>query len=137
MLSHYRPDKFSIYVSDLDQSLNFYRNVLGFEQLWHNPDAGNAGVKAGNNILIFQQNAERVSPGGFRPHITVDDLEALQQKLTAAGIANTGIQDFDSFTHISFTDPDGQAIGLLCPKPDYQPRMEAYLGHPLFAQEAS
>ena len=100
--------------------------------MWDRPDIGNAGFLAGNNIIITQQNPERVSVGGFRPHFTVDNLEALYSKLNAAGIECTEIQDFDSFTHITFSDPDGNFIGLLQPKEHYIPRFESYLGRPLW-----
>jgi len=128
VLNKYAPDKFSVNVSDLARSVTFYGDVLGFRKLWEEGEHGNAGFRAGSNILILQQNPERVAHGGFRPHFTVDDLEGVREQLVAAGVDCSEITDFGSFEHVTLRDPDGNFIGLLRPKPDYLSTMEAYLG---------
>ena len=134
MLSNAMPDKFSVYVSDLQRSLHFYRDLLGLRQLWYSAELINAGLRAGNNVLIIEQDPERVANGGFCPHFTVQDVHQLRDTLLEAGIACSEIEDYGMFYHVTLTDPDGQMIGLLEPQPHYLPRMEEFVGRQIFAE---
>jgi catechol 2,3-dioxygenase-like lactoylglutathione lyase family enzyme len=134
MLSDSMPDKFSIFVSDLDRSLHFYRDLLGLRQLWFSEELNNAGLRAGNNVLIIEQNPERVSNGGFRPHFTVPDVTKIRDALLEAGIGCSEVEDYGMFHHVTLSDPDGQMIGLLQPQPHYLPRMEEFVGRKIFEE---
>lgn len=131
MLAGYHIDKLIVFVSDYQQSIKFYRDQLGLPILWENPDRGNAGFRAGHNIIIMNVSPDRIGKGSFQPYFTVNNIELLHQKAKEARIDCSDIQDFGIFYWAALKDPDKHAIILMEPKPDYVPRLEQYLGHPL------
>lgn len=112
-------------VSDADEAVEFYRDLLGFKVEMHpgpqfaalvrndlrlylnRPGAGSAG-KAGGNP----------QPGGWsRFMIETDDLDGLIARLRAAGAAFRGdIAEGGGGRQILLEDPSGNVIELFEPK---------------------
>ncbi|HVO50749.1 MAG TPA: VOC family protein [Thermoanaerobaculia bacterium] len=104
--------------NDLDKSLAFYRDVLGFavEERWEK-DGKLAGVqlRAGKAVFMlgqddWQKGRDRKKGEGFRIYLeTAQDVDAVARRIEAAGGVLDqqpkdepwGIRDF------SLTDPDG------------------------------
>ena len=118
----------SISVSDLDRSLEFYRDVLKLPLLVE-PSPGvkfegmGAILAVGRTPLALQQHAEH-QPGAFDPRRTgldhlafqVASLVALEEweiLLDAASCSHSGIQEVPGFGfHLHFHDPDGVQLEL-------------------------
>jgi catechol 2,3-dioxygenase-like lactoylglutathione lyase family enzyme len=114
-------------VSDVDQAIPFYTEMLGFQVDMH-PAPGFASLSKGDLRLLLNRpgaggagqsmpDGQVPAPGGWnRIQIEVDDLEATVERLKAAGchfrneivVGNGGNQ-------ILLNDPSGNPIELFQP----------------------
>ena len=113
-------------VDDVDESLAFYTNVLGFELLTTAAPAF-ADVKRGNLRLLLAgpaSSAGRPMPDGAKPepggwnriHFIVDDLEAEVARLRATGAAfRNDIVTGPGGKQILLQDPSGNIVELFQP----------------------
>ena len=103
-------------VDDVDASIDFYSNLLGFELLSSAAPAF-ADVKRGNLRLLLSgptssaghemSDGEKPRPGGWnRIHFMVDDLDAEVARLREAGA---------TFRNDAIVGPGGKQILLLDP----------------------
>jgi catechol 2,3-dioxygenase len=123
-------------VSDLEQSLQFYRDLLGFEV-----------------TMLYGKQAAFISAGGYHHHIGLNtweslgaphtprhavglyhtailypnrkDLAAIYQRLLAANYPLTGAADHGVSEAIYLDDPDGNGVELYWDRPKEQwPHMQ-------------
>ena len=121
----------AIYVSDLERSERFYRDLFGFETLLSDERMRAFSVGGRNVLLLFKTGGsaqESPVPGGvIPPHdaqgrihfalaITAASLEAWRQSLQAYGV------EIESVVHpprggtcLYFRDPDGHLVELATP----------------------
>lgn len=113
-----------VYVADLDVSLPFYVDVLGFEKRADDPvdEEGNRWVEVAppgsTTAVILAHGFGTWSPekvGGWsRIILAVEDLAA-----TAAVLADRGVrfhlepEDYPYGSYAEILDPDGNVLGLL------------------------
>lgn len=103
-------------VEDLENSLGYYRDQLGFEVAFGMPGGDYAIVERDDiAIHLFQQTGERSNRVAI--HVFADDLEGLHDELTGRGARITqnierkpwGNRDFrvrdDAGNEIKFTEP--------------------------------
>ena len=112
------------FVDDLDRSLQFYKDILGFTHTcsWEVPGVKVALLKLGDCCLEMMQHTEpHTFSAGRYDHLAlrVDDIEAVWKNLKAKGICfNTDeiIVDHGWGTHgaryILFPGPDGETIEI-------------------------
>ena len=127
------------YVSDLERSLGFYRDLLGFKEVGRafpreeaRLDApGRAGVKysaaaltSGRThhelLLIEVGPAPRPSSErrlglyhiGIKVGDSLDELRAAKRELDTAGVAVTGMSDHTVSQSLYLADPDGNEVEL-------------------------
>lgn len=113
-------------VNDINRSIEFYRDVLGFEvkELWkHDGVLGGAEMKAGRVSLYLGQDdwkkgRDRVKGVGFRTYCeTAQDLDALVARIKAKG--GTLIEELESrpwgSRDFAVADPDGFKITISSP----------------------
>ena len=103
-------------VSDVDRSIAFYRDVVGFE-LDHD-------VSPTNGMRVVQLTppgsacsiAFGTGMGAGAPvagiHLVVDDLEMTRAALAERGLDTTEIQDMGGVRYAFFADPDGNSWAL-------------------------
>lgn len=113
-------------VDDVDASVAFYTDVLGFEVLTHFGPAF-ADVKRGRLRLLLAGPASSAGrpmpdgavpgPGGWnRIHLIVDDLSAEVDRLRAAGASfRNDILEGPGGKQILLTDPSGNVVELFEP----------------------
>ena len=113
-------------VDDVDESLAFYTNVLGFEPLTSASPAF-ADVKRGNLRLLLAgptSSAGRPMPDGTKPepggwnriHFIVDDLDAEVARLRATGATfRNDIVEGPGGKQILLQDPSGNVVELFQP----------------------
>jgi len=116
-------------VSDLERSLAFYRDTLGFEvTASYGPDAVFLAAGAYHHHIGLNtwagRGASRPAPGTtglYHAAILFPDraaLAAVVRNVVAKGIALEGAADHGVSEAIYLRDPDGNGIELYCDKPE-------------------
>ncbi len=119
------------YVKDLEKSLTFYRDLLGFEQVgeFSRPFTAIA-LSAGrthNEVLLIQVGEAPGPPKGHRIGLyqigitvgdSLDDLGAVRDDLIEAGIHISGLSDHTVSQSIYLEDPDGNEVELYVDDPN-------------------
>ena len=105
----------SIPVKDLDTSIGWYSEVLGFELLYRVDDIGWCELQSSvEKVNVGLSQVEEPKPGGATPTFGVSDIEAAQKSLSASGANIEG----DVITYpgmvklLNFYDPDGNSLML-------------------------
>jgi catechol 2,3-dioxygenase-like lactoylglutathione lyase family enzyme len=115
----------TLHVSDQQQALAFWRDVLGFEvrdDKEFMPEArwitvGPPGGQASFVLWPKDVGAKVDEVGGFTGYsLTCDDIEHTVAELTARGVSFTqAIRSEDWGKHTMFADPDGNLFSLVQP----------------------
>jgi catechol 2,3-dioxygenase-like lactoylglutathione lyase family enzyme len=99
----------SVNVSDLEKSIAWYRDVLGFEVEYRMDDIGWCELTTpfgAVNIGLSQTEEQRA--GGTVPTFGVRDIEAARQRLDARGVKQDELFDVQGMVKLlGFYDPDG------------------------------
>jgi catechol 2,3-dioxygenase-like lactoylglutathione lyase family enzyme len=97
-------------VRDLDRGREFYREVLGFEELYVDWDARWARMeRSGMEIALVE--GERQDAGVA--HLDVEDVKAERERLAAAGVEVGKVLELHGFLRLlDVYDPDGNRIQL-------------------------
>jgi uncharacterized glyoxalase superfamily protein PhnB len=116
----------NLIVRDVTASLNFYKNVLGFERAISVPDAPPFIFAScvGGNVEIFFNDQKIVAQeypalaanigGSFTMYLEVDDLESVLTSVNkhAAKITMPVKDQFYGMREFAFEDPDGYTITI-------------------------
>ena len=112
------------YVKDLERSLEFYRDLLGFKEVGRIFNGAAAALTSGrthHELLLIQVGDAPGPPPGRRRglyHIGIkvgDSLEELRQtkrELDQAGIPIDGMSDHTVSQSLYLKDPDGNEVEL-------------------------
>ncbi|HEX9154596.1 MAG TPA: VOC family protein [Nitrospira sp.] len=112
------------YVKDLQQSLSFYRDLLGFKEVGRIFNGAAAALTSGrthHELLLIQVGDAPAPPTGRRRglyHIgikvgdSLDELRAAKTELERAGIAIDGMSDHTVSQSLYLRDPDGNEVEL-------------------------
>ncbi|MEP2716038.1 VOC family protein [Pseudophaeobacter sp.] len=105
----------AISVTDRHSSASWYKEMLGFETLYHADEAGWSEVQTNTKgVTIGLGEQASASPGNCVPVFGIADLDEARGKLEKAEVA------FDGATEViegmvktaTFFDPDGNALML-------------------------
>lgn len=105
-----------VYVTDLERSLVFYRDVLGIplERDAHGGDWVEARFPSGVRFALngAHEGAQPQAPGSVVVDLRTTDLEAALERLKAAGVPVLRLmrESWGSVAHVA--DPDGHRIDL-------------------------
>lgn len=111
-----------LYVSSLKKSADFYKNILGFQELTR--DTHTALFSSGrthHELLLIEVGGEKMkssypNPGlyhiGFKIGETDDELRAAIQDLTKEGTTIVGTADHHVTHSLYILDPDGNELEL-------------------------
>ena len=111
------------YVKDLDRSLRFYRDLLGFQEVGRtfNGAAALTGGRTHHELLLIEIGEAPAPPPGRRLglyHIgikigdSLEELRAAKNELDGAGIRITGMSDHTVSQSLYLQDPDGNEVEL-------------------------
>lgn len=100
------------YVSDLERSIRFYRDVLGLEL-----KSRDAVARFDINGVLFElvpapQMTKSPQSGNARLCLRVEDVETTLLRLRSKGVATTSAQAKTNGVLGSFLDPDGNEVCL-------------------------
>ena len=112
------------YVKNLEQSLAFYRDLLGFKEVGRVFNGAAVALTSGRThhelLLIQVGDAPGPPPGprrglyhiGIKVGDSLDELRAAKRELEEAGIAIDGMSDHTVSQSLYLRDPDGNEIEL-------------------------
>ena len=103
----------SMPVSDLDQAIDWYTSVLGFELDYRMDELGWCEMKSSvDRVTVGLSAVETPNPGGATPTFGVTDIEAAKSALEARNVRIDGdIMTIEGMVRLlSFYDPDGNAL---------------------------
>lgn len=112
------------YVKDLDRSLEFYRDLLGFQEVGRAFGGGAAALTSGRThhelLLIEAGDAPRPLSGrrlglyhiGIKVGDSLEELRSAKIELERAGVAITGMSDHTVSQSLYLADPDGNEVEL-------------------------
>ena len=112
------------YVKELDRSLAFYRDLLGFDEAGRIFNGAAAALTSGrthHELLLIQVGDAEPPPAGRRLglyHIgikvgdSLDDLRAAKRELEAARVPISGMSDHTVSQSLYVRDPDGNEVEL-------------------------
>ena len=112
------------YVKDLDQSLAFYRDLLGFQEVGRIFNGAAAALTAGrthHELLLIQVGDVPGPPPeprrglyhiGIKVGDSLDELRAVKRDLERAGITIAGMSDHTVSQSLYLHDPDGNEVEL-------------------------
>lgn len=112
------------YVKDLERSLGFYRDVLGFKEVGRIFNGMAAALTSGRThhelLLIQVGDAPGPSSGrrrglyhiGIKVGDSLDELRTAKRELETAGIAIDGMSDHTVSQSLYLRDPDGNEVEL-------------------------
>lgn len=112
------------YVQDLHRSLQFYRDLLGFNEIGGGFQGTAVALTSGrthHELLLIEVGTAPGPPAGPRRglyHIgikigdSLEDLRVAKRELDQAGIAITGMSDHTVSQSLYLKDPDGNEVEL-------------------------
>ena len=118
------------YVKNLEQSLTFYRDVLGFQEIGKIFSGKAAALTSGrthHELLLIEVGDVQGPPSGMRRglyHIgikvgdSLNELRAAKQDLDRAGITIGGMSDHTVSQSLYLQDPDGNEVELYVDAPE-------------------
>lgn len=118
----YRIGHLAYHTKDMEKSLKFYTEVLGFSHIFGIPDdKGNKWIEYimgpdGRFIELFYPNEnETIVEGGTYMHLCleVDDCAAAVKELAEKGISSDVKQGSDGNYQAWIKDPDGRDIEIM------------------------
>lgn len=114
----------TLIVDDLEESVAFYRDVLGFREGYHVdlPDGGAITIMKSDGGASVELICNRNFPTGMYSIGTdVDDLDAAVSRLKEAGYQTTGLVVQTTVGRMTFTlDPNGVKICLIEHSEEYK-----------------
>ncbi len=103
-------------VTDLDRSIAWYRDILGFELLYRSEDIAWCELKTGvERVNVgLSQVEEAGGRGGATLTFGVEDIEAAKAELDSRSVRQDGpIRDIPELVRLlTFYDPDDNALML-------------------------
>lgn len=98
-------------VSNLDEAVTFYRDVLGLDEAWREGDetAAFALPDTGIQLMLDASSANSGGPGGFYEVENVDDFYAARRD-SAKWV--TPPEDLPPIRYAAFTDPAGNLFRI-------------------------
>lgn len=117
------------YVKDLERSLAFYRDLLGFREIGRAFGGAAAALTTGRThhemLLIEVGEAPAPPPGrrlglyhiGIKVGDSLDELRAAKRELEQAGVAIGGMSDHTVSQSLYLRDPDGNEVELYVDAP--------------------
>ena len=98
------------FVADVNRSVRFYVDMLGFEKVWHEAEGKGTvcQVNHGECEIILCQDEKRRDKSRLFIELTRDGITALRQELVARAVPNR--MSWWGYDVIQVDDPDGNEL---------------------------
>jgi predicted enzyme related to lactoylglutathione lyase len=103
-------------VSDMDRSVEFYRDVLGFKLTFEDPHW--SSLQIGTTSVGLHppfSRSEAVKGGGWIFGLSTADIRAFRARLEAAGVVCGDYHGTPGGVIFDFADPDGNRLQVIQP----------------------
>ena len=116
-----------LYVKDVNRSIAFYRDVLGFRMIASEPRIALFSSGRTHHELLLIETGQDPTPKksynglyhiGFKIGDTVEELTAAIEELKKAGVVILGLTDHHVTKSIYILDPDGNELELYVDQSD-------------------
>jgi catechol 2,3-dioxygenase-like lactoylglutathione lyase family enzyme len=99
-----------LFVADVNRSVNFYVDRLGFEKAWHSRDGVGTvcQVNRGECEIILCQDAERRDKGRLFIELTKEGIAELRREITERSVPSKAA--WWGYDVIQIDDPDGNEL---------------------------
>lgn len=99
-----------LFVSDLQASLHFYIDMLGFDKKWHSDDGSGTvcQVDRGECEIILCGDAARLDRGRLFIELNRDGIDELRREIAERSIPNE--KSWWGYDVIRIVDPDGNEL---------------------------
>jgi catechol 2,3-dioxygenase-like lactoylglutathione lyase family enzyme len=99
-------------VADVERSVAFYRDVLGWDEAWRMGDDTAAMVIPGSDVVMMLAIDEdpEAPAGGF---FSVEDVDAFYEEMRDETDFVVPPMDLPPIRYAAFTDPDGNLFRLV------------------------
>ena len=107
-----------VFVSDMDRSVRFYRDVLGLPLGFESPGWSEFAVEGATLALHkaeapAEPSAARQCAGQCRPGLRVEDLDTFHTRVTALGVTCLQAPTMVFGSNVAqYVDPDGLTISV-------------------------
>lgn len=118
----------TLIVSDIKQSLEFYRDMLGFFEIESGPEMVLLEARTGRLVLRQRDDTHALPPRLMHLTLEVNDIDAAHQNLARRGVEfldepRTVLRgELLELWAVSFHDPDGHGVALTCWRPRAEER---------------
>lgn len=124
-------DQFIVFyfrVSDMQRSLAFYEEKLGFKPIFISDDGGWAELSFGTHqrphlgLNLYSGEGPLPTNAGGIPSFEVQDIQRLKAEVERLDIPHEGVVEYESWDHFQFLwvfDPDGNKIEFVKLGPKY------------------
>ncbi|MDB6002946.1 MAG: hypothetical protein JWP52_4645, partial [Rhizobacter sp.] len=112
----------NLFVGDYERAYDFYHHVVGFEEVYRQPDNRASFISNGNTYhdMALTDIKSKYAPAGQKPglfHIAFEvenevSLVDGYRRATAGGVAFLSTQDHDVAHSLYHNDPDGNGVEL-------------------------
>jgi catechol 2,3-dioxygenase-like lactoylglutathione lyase family enzyme len=106
----------TVFVSDQDKALEFYRDALGFEVKTDQTFGDNrwleVGPTSGTTLVLHRPFPGTSAGGGQGTLLASSDLDADVARLRSGGVIVEGPNDMPWGRQATFSDPDGNGYAL-------------------------
>ena len=118
------------YVKDLEPSLTFYRDLIGFQEIGRMFKGKAVALTSGrthHELLLIEVDNAPAPPSGRRRgiyHIGIkvgdsrEELRRAKEELEHAGISISGLSDHTVSQSLYLTDPDGSEVEIYVDNPE-------------------
>lgn len=107
-----RIDTVFLEVTDMEKSIKWYTEVLGFSVRWHDEENGYAAIEMGETPMTLVR-AVKVTPASHcLLNFYSSDIYAAHQKLQENGVEVDAVIDYGTVLSFEFKDPDGHILGV-------------------------
>jgi metallothiol transferase len=105
-------------VSDMERSIEFYREIFGFDVVEHMSGSPDALLQVGDIRLRLQKGKDASASEGYVAfYVDEEDFEDALEEIEEAGIETVaGPEDYRGGKRVITVDPDGNHIALCYPK---------------------
>ena len=126
------------YVSDVARSLEFYRDICGFDRVQLPEESkreANGGSSSGEppyfvrmqagtqEFALHLSDAPNLTMGGVRHYFAVKDVDLHHEEVRRRGGDPTQVQDLPWMRLFSVTDPDGHVLFFQTPNWEWEARV--------------